>query len=149
MEELKFKCKDEVLCRMKNPEDSFHYWSYGIFSHYQPGYKGEMMACINGSLRFLKDCDIIPYKGNESLVGTTSDVDEEIVLTKGTYVMAIDSLVSPVRMSDWNLVCWTGQPLGWRYIVKFEDFNPRDITSTIRKALQNKNGKFYKYCKHY
>lgn len=144
--ETKFKCKDEVLYRLKNPEDSFHYWTYGIFSHYQPGYKGEMMASINGSLRFLKDCDIIPYKGNEALVGTIDDTPGvEVTLADGTYVMVIHSLVSPIRLQDWKLQQWFKHEAGWSIMVPLSDFDPSDWEKTKKKAVYYKKGKLYKY----
>lgn len=71
MKNKQFKCKDEVIYRFKaglwlgHPEP----WTYGIFSHYNK----DGSFVINGNSYQGIPIDILPYKGNEHLVGTTDE----------------------------------------------------------------------------
>lgn len=66
-----FECKDEVIYRQKGTPS--WEWTYGIFSHYSK--RGESVI-VNGKELYLKAFDILPYVGNEDLVGTINEPKE-------------------------------------------------------------------------
>ena len=57
-----FKPFDKVLVRELNP-----YWSCDLYSHFNSDSETHETAVI----RRVKDKNILPYEGNEHLVGTT------------------------------------------------------------------------------
>lgn len=62
-----FKCKDEILLKYKKDESAI--WFYAVFSSY---YKDAIIA--SGGLKYNIDSyDVLPFKGNEHLVGTTNE----------------------------------------------------------------------------
>ena len=70
-QEHEFKPFDKVLVRF-DKEDDDDVWSVDIFSHYTGN--GTLYRCMLGTYK--KDC-IIPYEGNEHLVGTTDEPKED------------------------------------------------------------------------
>lgn len=66
-----YDCKEEVIYRQTN--DMYNFWTYGIFSHYE-NTCGSEVAVINGQKIYLQSHTILPYKGNEKLVGTNQEV---------------------------------------------------------------------------
>ena len=150
-----FKCKDEVIYRFKGgpglglPEP----WIYGIFSHY----KKDGSIVVNGNCYQETVMDILPYEGNEHLVGTTDEPEEEVKLEKGEYVFVCDRVSSFAE--EWILRifdgCWSGiiyafnnvmpSLAGWKYAIRFKDFNPNDMEETKKHILCVKGGKIVKY----
>lgn len=65
-----YDCKDEVIYRQT--DSPYNFWTYGIFSHYE-NVCGLEVAVINGNHIYLQSHIILPYKGNENLVGTNQD----------------------------------------------------------------------------
>lgn len=63
---IKFKPFDKVLVRHQKTEE----WSANIFSHTDKTDEYLDYVCVNGRWEFC-----IPYEGNESLLGTTKDVE--------------------------------------------------------------------------
>lgn len=72
--EHKFKCKDEVLFRLTCVRN--YEWTYGVISHEV----GDFVTLSSG-VQLLRDkADIIPFAGNEHLVGTTDETGEEVAV---------------------------------------------------------------------
>ena len=84
--EEKFKCKDEVIYRRTDEKDE---WTYGVFSHYFKSLNSEG-AVINGNYILFSVQEILPYEGNEELVGTTDEPDEEVILEEGEWILPAD-----------------------------------------------------------
>lgn len=80
--ETKFKCKDEVIYRW----DDTYVWQYGIFSNYS-----EDGFCLVG-VYVPKNSQILPYEGNQHLVGTTDAPVQEEKLKEGEMVVVADIL---------------------------------------------------------
>lgn len=87
-----YKCKDEVLYRFNyHKEGKTEPWIYGVFSHYKKKDDrfGTYDVVINGNCYPFADTDIIPFKGNEYLVGTTNEPDPGIEMSIDSPVMAL------------------------------------------------------------
>lgn len=146
------KCKqfnafDKVL--VKHHTDSI--WNIDFYSHYNNKYK-----CHETYSASIQNEDrILPFEGNEHLVGTTDEPEEEVKLEEGEWVMAF------LYISDFPFEChlrkfestkkehikaqdgsWS--PI-WPYCIKFSDFNPNDIEETKKHILCVKNGKIVRY----
>lgn len=77
--ENKFKCKDEVIYRTHKKTE----WMYGIYS-----YQGTFNHFLVGDILVKFGIgDVLPYEGNEHLVGTT-DEPEKPLLFEGQIVLA-------------------------------------------------------------
>ena len=150
----KFKCKDEVIYRSPDSE-----WYYGIFSHYQSQGLCFKRAIINGNHYDLKTIEILPYEGNEHLVGTDLPAEEEIRLEEGEWVMyAFGGLVSiypldynlgkfiKINEGDNNITIQDSDAVrGISKFIRFSDFNPNDMEETSRHILCVKGGKVVRY----
>lgn len=73
-----FKPYDRVIYRLNYSSPTT--WHCGIFSDYNER-KTHITLC-SGFTFFLDKYDILPYEGNEHLVGTTGEPEEEIKLEK-------------------------------------------------------------------
>ena len=67
--EKKFKPFDKVIVKSRTDE----YWTCDLYSHYN--HDSETHETLNRI--DLNDVDILPYEGNEHLVGTKDEPDEE------------------------------------------------------------------------
>ena len=148
METKNFKCKDEVIYRIPGGE-----WYYGIFSHYKSQGLHLKTAVINGNHYNLETVDILPYEGNEHLVGTTDSPEEEVRLEEGETLLCtsknglslIDEGLDVFHLRRYKSIhtnLFNGE---WSFAIKFSDFNPNDMEETKAKILCVKNGKIVRY----
>ena len=148
--EKKFKCKDEVIFRALvkygNP-----IWSYGIFSHYEQKDDITYAKMIGVVGVDITKWEILPYEGNEHLVGTDLPADEEVMLEEGEFIFQSQDpscnttlWVFEVYKKIYGDQFMTGMGLV-SYIIRFSDFNPNDMEETSRHILCVKNGKIVKY----
>lgn len=149
-----FKCKDEILLKYKLDESV---WFHAIFSSYS---NANTHIIISGGFKYSLDSyDILPYKGNKHLVGTTDEHYEEIKLEKGEYMWFSDN-TSLSYMEKWlpkrfeeididnyfiSYDAYRETKYQWSYAIRFSDFNPNDMVETKKHVLCVKNGKVVKY----
>lgn len=154
--EKKFKCKDEIL--LKNKEAEYAMWFYAIFSNYC---KNNTFITISGGITYDLDFfDILPYEGNEHLVGTTDEPyedDEEIKLEKGERIICNDDVNLLIQGVGFLTTFSYGDGDTFRtgksrfveeeynYAIKFSDFNPNSMEATKAKILSIKGGKIVRY----
>lgn len=140
--EKKFKAFDRVLTKYGKV------WVADIYSNYIE--ENKLHLTLRGTSY---DSDILPYEGNEHLVGTTDSPDEEVMLEEGEYLVCFDCMdyfeakdfcLSPfnalrestVRTKDGN---------NWNLFIRFKDFDPSNMEETKKHILCVKNGKIVKY----
>lgn len=158
--EKKFKCKDKVIYRVEN-ENAL--WTYGIFSHYIHYEDGTCSAVINGNTLDTVFYQILPYVGNEHLVGTTDEPEPEIRLEEGEWIM-VSNIANSIMPEDWNIRCFHSvnsqdqikifnnsscEFHHWKYAIRFRDFDPSNMDGTRKHILEVKNGKIMKYKNKY
>lgn len=144
-----FKPFDRVLVRDINP-----YWSCDLYSHYN----SDAGTHETSVLRRVEDKDILPYEGNEHLVGTTDEPEEEIKLEEGEWLIANDrvylleigygSLGKYIEVKGNIFVeCspFGGNGIKYDYAIRLKDFNPEDMEETSRHILCVKNGKVVRF----
>lgn len=148
--EKKFKCKDEVIVRFKEPGCC---WFYGVVSH-----SDDASVVLSGGFRHpYERYDILPYEGHENLVGTTTDEpEEEVTIKEGDLVYAFDCIN---RLQEYNIklgkferLCQYLDNSGlfyvsgikWLYCIPFSKFNPDDMEATRKEVLTVRNGKLVK-----
>lgn len=138
----KFKCKDEIIYR--------HYddmiWNYGIYSH-----KIENGHFLVGTA-ITNNHQILPYKGNEHLVGTTDSPDEEIILKEGELVVVSDefeclyqgqgTITKFNKITKNQIYTYFGEDeYDWEFVIPFSKFNLNNMEETRKHILCVKNGK--------
>lgn len=136
---------DRVLVRDVNP-----YWSCDLYSHFN----SDSETHETTALRNVEDNDIIPYEGNEELIGTTEEPEEEIKLKEGEWIACSDKIE---RMQSGQCTMeifgdireggFATKDLDWIYTfcIRFSDFNPSDMEETRKHILCVKNGKVVRY----
>lgn len=78
--ERKFKCKDEVIFRATWDEKAR--WTYGIVSHTLKD-----SVILSGDIGLHESYyNVLPYEGNEHLVGTTDEPGDEVSVKEGDSV---------------------------------------------------------------
>ena len=140
--EKKFKPFQKVLIRRSWLKE----WMCDFYSHHNELYHSTL------TLHQVDDNNILPYEGNEHLVGTTDSPDEEVRLEEGELIIVFDDYqklfdnISCVRkfIRVLNTVFETNAA-NWDYAIRFSDFNPNDMKATKAKILCVKNGKIIKY----
>lgn len=151
-EHKQFKPFDKVLARKENRIDDKPCWKADIFSHIDEDgfYVTIGLGCVT------KD-DIIPYEGNEYLLGTFDEPEEEVKLEEGEWVMVCDN--RSILPEEWLLrhyygYCNNGIRIfnnlttglcTWKYTIRFSDFNPNNISETLKHVLCVENGKIVRY----
>lgn len=142
---------DKVLVR-----ELFPYWCCDLYSHFNSNLETHETT----TYRNIKDSDILPYEGNEHLLGTTDEPEEEIELKEGDMIVCeydINCLLNGVG----NIRYFSGEthhdfiivnpikPDGCRgsyaYFIPFSKFNPKDMEETKKHILCVKNGKIVRY----
>lgn len=146
-----FKCKDEIL--LKDKEDKYAKWFYAVFSHYCENIS--YITISGGSIYNLDFYKILPYEGNEELVGTTDEPDEEIRLEEGEFLICLakindfeqeDLLLGKFdKITNSSIRIKTQGISKWHYAIRFSDFNPNDMEETKKHILCVKNGKVVRY----
>ena len=150
METKKFKPFDKVLVKALTDEK----WTPDLYSYYDD--IKNLHWCIGGG--WASDDAILPYEGNEHLVGTTDEPDEEVRLEVGEYIMASDfiggmeegecSFGRFIGIKDESFIQESYQYTGgltYKYAIRFKDFNPDDMEETRKHILCVKNGRIVKY----
>lgn len=134
-EHKKFKPFDRVLVR-----DAYGKWRCDIYSHYD---KDENNNWVIG-LGWTYDDDIIPYEGNEYLVGTTDKPEEEVILEEDELGFASD-IISDDAL-DWDFIPFVITKEGeYPYFIRYSDFNPYDMEETKKHILYVEDGKIVRY----
>lgn len=147
----KFKPYDRVLVR-----DSEDKWQIDFYSHWNDEYKQHITLVYDDGLK-IEDSDILPYEGNEHLVGTADEPEKEIKLEYWEWIMALSGCLDEPsnEPSDWyleqinhisgeeNIETKRGCP--YHYFIRFKDFNPNDMEETRKHILRVKNGKIVRY----
>lgn len=144
---------DRVLVRDRYALNSA--WRCDFYSNYNFSIADEYCHYSASGGRYTDD-DILPYEGNESLVGTVDEPEEEIKLEEGELIIVFDDYqkifdnISCVRkfISVLNTVFETNAA-NWNFAIRFKDFNPDDMEETKRHILCVKDGKIAKYHKTY
>ena len=144
--EKKFKAFDKVIVRDK---DIFLKWTCDFYSHYDNDIKHH----VTSTMTKLQDDDILPYEGNEHLVGTTDSPDEEVRLEEGDWVMASNVITrTPVHwiLEQYDTIqeensIETKRELRYRYAIRFKDFDPSNMEETKKHILCVKNGRIIRY----
>lgn len=144
-----FKPFDKVLVR--DFADNKR-WSCDFYSHESDG-----NHCTIGKGYFESD-NILPYEGNEYLLGTTDEPEEEITLEKGERAVFSDSLnrlrqgkgVIDIFNSVVNFGTFKDQfeiesEFHYTYCIKFSDYNLNDMEAIKANILCVKDGKIVKY----
>lgn len=148
-----FKPYDRVLVR--DDEDN---WQIDLYSHWSKE-KEQHVTLAFGDGIVLTDRDVLPYEGNENLLGTTGEPDEEIELMEGEWVMVCDKIED--QPDEWKLryFMWANEdkiciqrvryaypdPYPYSYAIRFKDFDPSNMVETCRHIMCVKNGKVVRY----
>lgn len=138
-----FKPFDKIIYRTTNENP----W---IPSFYQ---------CIIGDFHFvldrehgLSDENIFPYEGNEHLIGTINEPEEEIILKKGDLILAHDDLtaireglgcIRKFKKINNNLIMLTSDAC-YTYCLPMSKYNSENLEETAKWVLMVKNGKLVK-----
>ena len=147
-----FKPYDRVLVR-----DSDDIWRIELYSNWDDEYKQHLTLAYGDGLR-IEDEDILPYEGNEYLVGTTDDPEKEIKIgdeyiigisynddmlpdLDGNYIMG--KIQNLIKSGDYEFFDF--ENFSRMYAIRFEDFNPSDMIETRKHILCVKNGKVVRY----
>lgn len=144
--EKKFKPFDKVLVRFNET----HKWGGDLYSYFNE--EKDKHRCMG--FGWADDTQILPYEGNEHLVGTTDEPEEEIQVRYLEWIM-VSSLGKPSDVpSEWYLEqiydIWeedieTKRGYTYSHFIRFSDFNPSDMEATKSKILCVKNGKIVRY----
>lgn len=141
----KFKPFDKVLARDLYVDGGA--WIADLYSHYSD----EFHYCLGVSE--VSDLDILPYEGNEYLLGTTNEPDKEVKLKKGELGFATN-LISDDAM-EWDFISFSHisglcnilnrDCKSYLYFVPFFNFYPNNMEETRKHILCVKNGKIIRY----
>ena len=147
--EKKFKPFDRVIARMVHNEE----WQCDLYSHQDPITKHHVTV----GFAEVKEDNILPYEGNEHLVGTTDEPEERIQVKYWEWIMALSGCLEKPsnEPSDWYLEQFnhisgeenieTKRGCHYCYFIRFSDFNPNDMEETKKHILCVKNGKIVRY----
>ena len=154
METKKFKPFEKVLVR-----DAELVWQPDLYGFWDKT-RDNHITVINA---YISDDDILPYEGNEELLGTSKDPEEEVRLEEGECLLAVQGL-EKAKKNIGNPGCYTvvlykniykysddifriedNKGCFWEYVVKFSDFNPNNMEETKKHILCVKNGKIIRY----
>lgn len=124
-------------------------WMCDLYSNYDNEF-----SCHRTFKGYLvRDSDILPYEGNEELVGTTDSPVEEVKLEDGEWGIFFDDIERTLngtsgsfrkymKSNKWLL---DSNNLSWEYVIRFSDVNPNDMEETKKHILCKKNGKIVRY----
>lgn len=147
-----FKVGEEILVKSKLENMR---WTYTLFSHYEDSELGVIARTV-GAGYALKYYDIIPYKGNERLLGTNiNDLDKGVYkkvfynLKPNEYVVHVldaDSGLFEVftfdKVNENSITVFNGASYcNIDRFIKFSDFVIRDIQGSVKNhTLKVENG---------
>ena len=137
-----FKPFDKVLYRPA----STNIWIPDIYS-----FSDRKEHCVIGCPNYIEDKNIIPYEGNEYLVGTANEPEEKIALKKGELILCSDSLLALMDgLGVINHFITVGcdsiatHPCPYNYCIPMSKYNPNDLEETKKWILRVTNGKLVK-----
>ena len=146
--EKKFKAFDRVLIKDINGK-----WQIDFYSYWDKDSENHITMSYGGSLD-ITDEQILPYEGNEHLVGTTDSPDEEVKLLDTEKVMAYTHNENWIYATHINVllveglfyvILTNGEDIKVKKVVKFSDFNPSNMEETRKHILCVKNGRIIRY----
>ena len=151
--ETKFKCKDEVIYRFNGGAGHGEpdLWTYGIFSHYKKD--GDIV--INGNSYKGSFIEVLPLKGNESLVGTSDEPKRKASIKEGEWMVFCGEpdfdyrddlyvgIFSSADNDTFNLKGCYERFFG--YAVKLSDFNPHNMEQTKKHIMYVQGSEIYYY----
>lgn len=135
-----FKPYDRVLVRGCSESP----WDIELYSYYNKEKKRhETMGHYCND-----DCNILPYEGNEHLVGTTDDPEEEVKLEEGEWIVSFNEseeycppfLIGKFTRLHQNLFI-LNECMDKELAIRISEFNPSDIVEMRKHMLCVKNGK--------
>lgn len=141
-----FKPYDKILVR-----DGKGIWQIDFYSHWSDECEQHVTLAYGDGLK-IDDKDILPFKGNEYLVGTNDEPEEEIELKVGEWIVLFDKdemnfppfFIGRLDFITHNMFnCETG--VARELCVLFSNFNPNDIEETKKHILCVKKGRIVKY----
>lgn len=142
MENKTFKTFDKVLVRDGGV------WTPDIYSYYRTDINRHW--CLG--FGWLNEGQILPYEGNEELVGTNQELEEQVQVKYWEWIMTSNTCSNDP--SAWYLeqcanikenLIETKNCHYYHYFIKFSDFNPNDMEETRKHILCVKNGKIVRY----
>lgn len=147
--EKKFKCKDEIIFRFSKERQ----WKYSVFSHYDSD--GKTIHIIGGTIS--TQWEILPYKDNEHLVGTTDEPEEQFGLERGDLVvvgdfLGDDTILGSIRKfllvtKHDGIMCYMTDPNApsvWQYCIPLSKYDINNVEATKKEILTTRNGKLIK-----
>ena len=147
-----FKPFDKVIWRYKKSKTA---WSVNMFSHY---YSQTDCIVLIGLVFNSDDIEILPYEGNEYLVGTTDDPVEEVKIKSGEQIVVFEDLCNfkheaytiPVRtFASANVYIYVRECFaGYKYCARLKDVDLNNPSTIIENALEVKDDKLVKVKKH-
>ena len=147
-----FKPYDRVLVR-----DSYALntsWHCDYYSDYGYSVADEEYRHYSASGGRYKDSDILPYEGNEHLLGSTDEPEEEIKLEVGEWVMVCNepqilaerwAIKQFQYITPYDTFKTSSSKTSWAYAIRFCDFNPNNWKETKKHILCVKDGKVVRY----
>lgn len=149
----KFEPFERIILKRKNDIGYTKLWTCAEFSHYDELW----VAVVGGNEYDLNMYDVLPFEGNEHLVGTSDMPEEEVELKEGDIIITFDNLrdidmpfeVSINQFKHLNEssihVCIKDYETEFiaysNFCIPFSQFNPNDMEETRKHILCVKNGK--------
>lgn len=143
MKHKQFNAFDKVLVR-----DAYDKWNCDMYSYYDKDEKSHRAIGFGWVL----DNDILPYEGNEHLVGKVEEPEEEIELKEEEYGFFCNDIEDKAEL--WLFDMFEGEisneefcivGISFKYFIPFSDFHPNDMKETKKHILCVKDGKIVKY----
>ena len=144
-----FKTFDKVLVRGSKSAP----WEIDFYSHFDNDANRHETVC-----RYCRNEEnLLPYEGNEHLVGTTDEPEKQVQIKYWEWIMGLNGCLDEPSNdpSDWNLEqinyisgeenIETKRGHLYCYFIRFSDFNPNDMEETKKHILCVKNGRVVKY----
>lgn len=137
-----FKPFDKIIHRLQKD----FVWEAGFYDYY----KNNEHHIIGGYFR--DDDNILPYEGNEHLVGTTDEPEEEIVLKEGEFMICsmFDFLLKKGKGTVCNYSHITDSSIRntdggvFLFCIPMSKYNSNNLEETSKWILTVKNGKLVK-----
>lgn len=152
--EHKFKPFDKVIWRSKDQKMSIHTtWHCDLYGCESKG----LIHLVGIGLIEREDYYILPYEGNEYLVETTDDPEEEITIGNGECCFGAYR-GDANKIVNWSLFQFDcidsdddtfkerfGEGRYFDFAIRFSDFDPNDMENTRKHVLCVKEGKIVRY----
>lgn len=138
-----FKPFDKVLYRINKRQS----WTPSFYQ-----YGNDVCNFVLGNITSIKNENILPYKGNEHLVGICDEPEEEIHLAVDELVMVSDSLSGIKAGTGFvynysniiNKIIVLTNGIGYAYCIPMSKYDPNNLEKTRKWILKVQNGKLVK-----